>query len=58
MIDEKVKEQILVIRDEGLTNMFDAKTVQVLAFEREFYELVNLIEEDKKAYTSFILRGE
>lgn len=27
-MDEKVKEQILVIRDTGLTNMFDVNTVQ------------------------------
>lgn len=57
-MDEKVKEQILTIRDSGLTNMFDVNTVQRLAFERDFYELVNFIEEDKKAYIHFILTGE
>ena len=57
-MDEKVKEQILAIRDSGLTNMFDVNTVQRLAFERDFYELVNFIEEDKKAYIHFILKGE
>ena len=31
---EKVKEQILAIRDTGLTNMFDIPMVQRLAFER------------------------
>ena len=30
-MDEKVKEQILAIRDTGLTNMFDVNTVQRLA---------------------------
>ena len=39
-MDEKVKEQILAIRDTGLTNMFDVNTVQHLAYERDFYELV------------------
>ena len=38
-MDEKVKEQILAIRDTGLTNMFDVTTVQRLAYERDFYEL-------------------
>ena len=32
---EKVKEQILAIRDTGLTNMFDIPMVQRLAFERD-----------------------
>ena len=30
--DEKVKEQVLAIRDTGLTNMFDLPYVQRLAF--------------------------
>ncbi len=55
---DKVREQILAIRDTGLTNMFDLNAVQRLAFERGFYELVNFIEEDRKAYVRFILTGE
>ena len=38
-MNKKVKEQILAIRDTGLTNMFDVNTVQRLAYERDFYEL-------------------
>ncbi len=55
---EKVKEQILAIRDTGLTNMFDTRMVQRLAYERDFFELVNFIEEQKKDYVNFILYGE
>ena len=55
---DKVREQNLAIRDTGLTNMFDLNAVQRLAFERGFYELVNFIEEDRKAYVRFILTGE
>ena len=44
-MDEKVKEQILAIRDTGLTNMFDVNTVQRLAYERDFYELVVYLED-------------
>ena len=33
---EKIKEQILEIRDTGLTNMFDVNMVQRLAYERDF----------------------
>ena len=57
-MDAKVKEQILAIRETGLTNMFDLPIVQRLAYERDFYELVCWIEDHKKEYTHFILTGE
>ena len=55
---ETIREQILVIRAEGTTNLFDAQTVQRIAFEKGFYELVYFIETDRKAYARFILTGE
>ena len=55
---DKVMEQILEIRDTGLTNMFDVNTVQRLAYERDFYELVAYLEENRKEYVHFILTGE
>ena len=55
---EKVKEQILAIRDTGLTNMFDIPVVQRLAYERDFYELVCWIEDHRKEYVHFIMTGE
>ena len=55
---EKIKEQILAIRDTGLTNMFDTNMVQRLAYDRNFYELVVFIEEHRKEYVHFILYGE
>ena len=57
-MEEKVQEQILAIRDTGLTNMFDTNMVQRLAYERDFYELVVFIEEHRKEYVHFILYGE
>ena len=57
MTDE-IREQIMTIRDSGLTNMFDLNTVQRLAYEREFYELVMFIEDHKPQYVKFILTGE
>lgn len=57
-MDEKVKEQILAIRDTGLTNMFDLPMVQRLAYDREFYELVLYLEDHKKEYAHFIMTGE
>ena len=55
---EKVKEQILAIRDTGLTNMFDIPMVQRLAFERDYYDLVINLEENRKECVHFILTGE
>ena len=55
---EIVKEQILVIRDTGLTNMFDLPMVQRLAYERDFFDLVIYLEEHPKEYVHFILTGE
>lgn len=55
---EKIKAQILAIRDTGLTNMFDVNAVQVIAQEMRFYELIVFIEEDKSKYVTFILTGK
>ena len=55
---EKVREQILAIRDTGLTNMFDIPMVQRLAYDRGYYELVCWLEDHKKEYARFILTGE
>jgi hypothetical protein len=57
-MDEKIKEQILAIRDTGLCNMFDLPYVQRLAFDRNYYELVLFIEEHRKEYVHFIMTGE
>ena len=54
----KIKDQILAVRDTGLTNMFDTRAVQVIANEMGFYELVIFLEEHKKEYVQFILCGE
>lgn len=55
---EKVRDQILSIRDTGLTNMFDIPMVQQLAYDRGYYELVIFLEEHRKEYARFILTGE
>lgn len=58
MMTDRVKEQILVIRDTGLTNMFDVQTVQRIAYDMEFYELVTYLEEHRREYAQFILTGK
>ena len=56
-MNDLIVDQILAVRDTGLTNMFDASTVQKLAFDRGFYELVVFIEEHPNEYVRFILEG-
>ena len=55
---EKIREQIMAIRESGVTNMIDINRVQVAANERGFYELVVFIEENRKAYVHFIFFGD
>jgi hypothetical protein len=57
-MSETVKKQILVIRDTGLTNMFDVHMVERIANDMGFYELVAYLEEHRKEYVHFILTGE
>jgi hypothetical protein len=57
-MDDKVRKQILVIRDTGLTNMFDVPMVQRLAFDRDFYELMLFLEDYRQKYLKFIMTGE
>ena len=55
---DTIREQILAIRDTGLTNMFDVPMVQRLANDRGYYELVCYLEEHRREYVHFIMTGE
>lgn len=55
---DKIKEQILFIRDTALTNMFDLGMVKALAKEFDMPELIEYIDKDSKDYVHFILTGE
>lgn len=55
---DKIREQIITIRDSGLTNMFDLPIVQRIAFDNGYYELVCYIEEHRREYCHFIMTGE
>lgn len=57
-MSEKVKKQILAVRDTGLTNMFDVNAVQRIANDMDFYELVVYLAEHRHEYARFILTGE
>lgn len=54
----KVRQQILAVRDSGLTNMLDIHAVQRIAFEMGYNELVCYIEENRREYVQFIFTGK
>lgn len=57
---DKIKEDVLKVRNTGLTNMFDVYAVQRIAYELELFDLVMYLEEKDnwKEYTHFILTGK
>ena len=58
MVTDKIREQLMAVRDSGRTNMLDTNTVQIIANEMNFFELVIFIEEHRKEYVHFIFTGE
>jgi hypothetical protein len=58
-IADTVFEQIVELRKlPDCLNMFDVKAVFELAVKHNFYELVDLVFCDTRAYSAFILTGE
>lgn len=57
-MNNKIKEQILAIRDTGETNMFDVRKVQEIAMREGYDELLVYLSDNIRAYSRFILTGE
>lgn len=55
---EQILEQVLVIRDTGLTNMFDTYRVMEIAQIYGYKQLVKFINEHKQEYCQLILHGD
>lgn len=55
---DKVREQILKVRETGKTNMFDIYTVQRIGLKMRLYDMVIFIEENRDEYVNFILHGD
>lgn len=55
---DKIKEQILAIRDTGETNMFDVRKVQEIALREGYDELLVSLADNVGAYSRFILTGK
>ena len=56
-IDRTALEQLLAIRDSGETNMFAFNTVQRIAYDNDYFELVNWMEEHRAEYGKLIIYG-
>lgn len=56
-VSQAVKDSIDAIRESGKTNMLDRNAVQRICFEREYWEAVNWIEENKRKYGELIFGG-
>ena len=57
-MNEQIREQIMAIRDSGITNMIDVNRVQREANDRGYYALVIFIEEHRSSYIRFIMFGD
>jgi len=55
---DKVREQILKVRDTGKTNMLDTCMVQRIGLKMRLYEMVIFIEENRTEYVNFVLHGD
>lgn len=56
----KIRDQILKVREDGRTNMFDINGVMYVANDLCFYELVVYLDDrsNRAEYTHFIMTGE
>lgn len=54
---DTVKQQILAIRESGVTNMFDLAGVRRTAYERGFFDLIEYLEHHRSDYARFIATG-
>ena len=57
VLTDRIKDQILKVRDTGKTNKFDIPAVQRIAFDLECFDLVIFLEDHRKEYTDFIMTG-
>ncbi len=55
---EKIRSQVLKIRNTGETNMFDIPNVERLAYYYNCHDLIRYIHEDRAGYLNLILTGK
>lgn len=59
-ITKKIREQILVVRKTGRTNMFDIPSVMRVAYELELFDLVSFltVSTNQSEYCDLIVHGD
>lgn len=57
-MSNKLREQILAIRDSGVVNMFDISGVKQEAQKRGYTLLLLFLDMQKDKYLEFITKGE
>lgn len=55
---DKIKQQIIAIRETGETNMFDVRKVKEIALREGYDELFLYLTDNIGAYSRFILTGK
>ncbi len=57
---QKIKEQILAVRDDGRTNMLDTNGVMYVANDLGLFDLVVYLDDrdNRKEYWHFIMTGD
>ncbi|MDU3187423.1 DUF5049 domain-containing protein [Ligilactobacillus animalis] len=55
---EKIRSQVLKIRNTGEANMFDIPNVERLAYYYNCHDLIRYIHEDRAGYLNLILTGK
>ncbi len=58
MMTDKIRNEILIVRGSGKTNMFDVPAVQQIADEMGYFDLALWLEDHRSEYSHFILTGE
>jgi hypothetical protein len=58
MMTNKIRNEILIVRGSGKTNMFDVPAVQQIADEMGYFDLALWLEDHRSEYSHFILTGE
>ena len=55
---DRIRQQILQIRNTGEVNMFDIENVKRLAYYYNCHELINYLNTDRAGYVNLILTGK
>lgn len=55
---DQIRQQVLLIRNTGETNMFDVENVKRLAYYYNYHDLINYLNTDRAGYVNLILTGK